>query len=232
MKPFITKTGNVIRMIAGGRSNVFMVSSANYRLLVDTGPQYKGRQLLKTLQKEGCVRIDGLLLTHTHFDHAGNARLIKDAFGCEVFVQQSEEAFLLSGDCPLPAGTNAFTKLLIRTFGKTASRRVRYPSCKSETTINEQFSFTDKGLNAIALHTPGHTEGSLSLVVDREIVLAGDTLFGILPGSCYPPFGDNIPQLAESWKMLLSTGATLFLPSHGWPVSRDNLEKNLKKLNI
>lgn len=230
MKSYITSPGTRIQLIAGGRSNVFLVSAARYRLLVDTGPRYKGSQLIGVLQKEAGGRMDGLLLTHTHFDHAGNARLVKDTFGCEVFVHQSEEAFLLSGDCPLPAGTNAFTKLLINAFGKAASRQVRYPSCKAETNINEQFSFIDKGLNAIALHTPGHTAGSLSLVVDQEIALTGDILFGIFPGNCFPPFGDNISQLADSWQMLLSTGAALFLPSHGWPVSRNTLEKNLKKL--
>ncbi len=232
MKTFTTSQGTHIQQIAGGRSNVFLVSGPSYRLLVDTGPQYKGTRLTGTLQNKAGGKVDGLLLTHTHFDHAGNARLVKETFGCEVFVHRSEEAYLLSGDCPLPAGTNVFTKLLINAFGKIASKKVRYPTCTAETLIDDQYSFSDKGLNAIALHTPGHSCGSLSMIVDDEIVLACDTLFGIFPGNCFPPFGDNITQLAESWEKLLNTGATLFLPSHGWPVSRKTIEKNLNKLKL
>ena len=66
MKTFTTSRGTRIQQIAGGRSNVFLVSGPSYRLLVDTGPQYKGTRLTGTLQNKAGGKVDGLLLTHTH----------------------------------------------------------------------------------------------------------------------------------------------------------------------
>lgn len=85
------------------------------------------------------------------------------------------------------------------------------------------------GIEACILHTPGHSPGSLSLLVDNEIVLAGDALFGQVPWTAYPPFGDDPEAMISSWERLLGTPARLFLPAHGAPVSRTKLEREFLK---
>ncbi|MBN2339447.1 MAG: Zn-dependent hydrolase, partial [Acidobacteria bacterium] len=83
----------------------------------------------------------------------------------------------------------------------------------------------DFGLNAYILHTPGHTSGSVSIIVEGEIALVGDAMFGILPGSVFPPFADDPGQLMASWGKLLDTGCSLFLPAHGSAIGRSLLQK-------
>ena len=80
-------------------------------------------------------------------------------------------------------------------------------------------------VKAYLLHTPGHTSGSISLIIDDEIALVGDALFHILPWSVFPPFGNDIDQLIESWKKLLGTGCRLFLPAHGSEIKKELLER-------
>lgn len=216
-------------MLAGGRSNVFMVSGKNINILVDTGPAYKCKGLFNKLNKLSINSIDYLLLTHTHFDHAANAQKIKDKFGLKVIVHEKEADYLLSGDSPVPAGTNALTSWLSGTFGKWVEKMVRYNSCKADIVVNNEFDLSDTGINARIIHTPGHSAGSLSLIVDNQIALVGDTLFGVYPRSCYPPFADCDPDLLKSWEKLLETECKLFLPSHGRSRTRKQIEVELSK---
>jgi glyoxylase-like metal-dependent hydrolase (beta-lactamase superfamily II) len=53
------------------------------------------------------------------------------------------------------------------------------------------------------------------VIIENEIALVGDTLFGIFRGSVFPPFADNPKLMVQSWKKLLDTGCTTFLPAHG-----------------
>ena len=85
------------------------------------------------------------------------------------------------------------------------------------------------GFEATVLHTPGHSPGSASLIVDGQIALVGDTLLGTLPRSVFPPFADDPEEMIRSWGRLLRTGCTLFLPGHGWPITRDRLERQFKR---
>jgi glyoxylase-like metal-dependent hydrolase (beta-lactamase superfamily II) len=83
------------------------------------------------------------------------------------------------------------------------------------------------GFNAYILHTPGHSSGSVSIIVDDEIALVGDTMFGIFPWSVFPPFADDVKQMTESWGKLLETNCRLFLPGHGTANKRSLVQKNI-----
>ena len=233
MKTWQTRTGIKITRILGGRSNVFLVSNGKINLLTDTSPAFMRHRLMKRLDQFNVKSIDFLILTHTHFDHAANACQLKEKFGLKVIVHKTEAGFLNSGDSPIPAGTNTFTRWLVRNAGEWFRKMVRYKSCNPDQLIHQNFSLLPFGINAEIIHTPGHSDGSICLVVDNEIALVGDTLIGTFPRSCFPPFADNKPALIKSWQILIKTGCSLFLPSHGSARTHEFLKKNLRKrLNI
>ncbi len=66
-----------------------------------------------------------------------------------------------------------------------------------------------------AVHTPGHTPGSTSLLLDG-VVLTGDTLFPGGPGATRGP-GSSFPQIIDSIRDRLLTlpGETIVMPGHG-----------------
>ncbi|NTW23867.1 MAG: MBL fold metallo-hydrolase [Lentimicrobium sp.] len=225
-REWTTKSGIRIIKIIGGRSNVFLISDNDRNVLIDTSPGFKSKILLKRLEKLKVRTIDYLILTHSHFDHAANAFMLKERFGARVVIHQSEADYLFSGDSPMPAGTNAFSAWLVRNFSQKLVKIVRYPSCPADILVNDTLNLSLIGINII--HTPGHTTGSLSIIVDQEIALVGDSLFGIFPGSCFPPFANDVTSLIKSWEILLNTGCSLYLPSHGWGRTRLELAENLK----
>jgi len=194
-------------------------------LLIDCSSKRYRRQLVWSLAKLGISHIDALILTHAHFDHAGNSHYIQNRFGATVIIHQDEMTFLQNGYAPFPKGTNWLTQFIINHFGNLAASFGTYPACQADQSVDKTFSLDIYGFKGFIIHTPGHSRGSISIIVDDEIALVGDALFGVFPGSVFPPFADNESQLIHSWQLLLNTKARQFMPSHGRPRSRELFQK-------
>ncbi|MBQ0099549.1 MAG: MBL fold metallo-hydrolase, partial [Firmicutes bacterium] len=73
-------------------NSYFLVNSNNEAVLIDGGENYK---LIKKTEKELGVKIIALLLTHAHFDHAGNAKKLQDD-GVKVYISELDAPKLLN----------------------------------------------------------------------------------------------------------------------------------------
>jgi hydroxyacylglutathione hydrolase len=215
MKKWVTSSRYTIYRILSGRSNVFLITNGTDNLLIDTSTKGDHRRLIKNLEALGCKQISLLILTHTHFDHVANASLIKERYNPKIIVHADEKNYIETGNTPLPQGTNAFTRLLINAFGRRSGSFTSYEPVKSDITIEDKFDLKDYGFNACIIHTPGHTHGSISVIVDGEIVIVGDAMFGMFKNSVFPPFADDLKAMVDSWRKLINTGCRTFLPSHG-----------------
>jgi glyoxylase-like metal-dependent hydrolase (beta-lactamase superfamily II) len=184
-------------------------------------------KLQKRLNKLNVKHIDYLILTHTHFDHVDNARRIREKYGAMVIVHKNEASCLSSGENYVPGGTNFFTRTIVSLVSRHRSPKLRSEPCEYDIVAEEILDLTDMGFNAYILHTPGHSSGSVSIIVDDEIALVGDTMFGIFPWSVFPPFADDVKQMTESWGKLLETNCRLFLPGHGTANKRSLVQKNI-----
>jgi len=225
MKKWVTAGGTTIYRVLPGRSNVFLVSGGGKNMLVDTSPANRWGALCRRLKQLNINRLDYLVLTHSHFDHAANASKVRETFGAKVLVHESEEVVLSAGENVMIKGSNAFSMILVNLFAKSLLRRRKYEPCAADLIVNSSFSFPGEGLRIYLVHTPGHTHGSVSLIVDDEIALVGDAMFGVFPWSVLPPYAENVDLLRESWETLLATGCNLFLPSHGSSRTRAQLER-------
>ena len=225
MKKWHTQHGETIIQLLAGRSNVFLLTKDQRNVLVDTGPSRKWKSLQRKLQALNIQRIDYLILTHTHFDHAANAYRIKEKYKAKVIVHRNEAAMLASGTNILPCGTNALSHMLVKLLTKGMVRRLNYHPCPCDLQVDTVFDLNAYGSNAYILHTPGHTPGSMSLIVDNELAIVGDAMFGIWKGSVFPPFANDVAMMVKSWGKLLETGCRLFFPAHGSLNSRMLLQK-------
>ena len=88
---------------------------------------------------------------------------------------------------------------------------------------------SDVGVRRPAGWPPGHCRGAMSMIVDDEIAIVGDTMVNVGPWSVFPPFADHVAQLLESWKRRLETGCRIFLPGHGTPIGRPLLERRFEE---
>jgi glyoxylase-like metal-dependent hydrolase (beta-lactamase superfamily II) len=212
------------------RCNVFLLSLNDRHLLVDTNRRKYRPHLIRALEELHITRIDYLILTHTHFDHAENAAFIREQYGAKVIVHESEADFLAAGDSPIPRGSLFLTAMITSMLPKRAQKIFKYEPCPVDIRITDNFDLSPLGFPARLAHTPGHSRGSISIIMnDKSFALVGDMLFGKFSGSAFPPFADDIPQLKKSWEVLLDSGCPVFYPAHGKQVTRELLERESRK---
>ena len=229
MKNWKTKKGTTIFQVLNRRGNSFLICSENGNLLVDTGRVSSYNQLQKNIRtlhiKPESI---GLLIpTHTHYDHCQNAFAIKEQTNCNVVVSEKEVAYAKCGFTPLPNGTFALTRM-ISNLGKWMSeRKFGYKPFSADLLIAEELDL--EPFNIKVIPTPGHSPGSISVIVEDEIAIVGDTLFGVFRKSVFPPFADDVNEMIVSWGRLLETGCNIFLPGHGHEIERDLLQTEYEK---
>lgn len=229
MRSWSTSNGYKIIQILSGRSNVFLVTNGQGNILVDTSPAFMWETLQKRLDRLGINRIDLLFLTHSHFDHAANASRIQEKYNARVIIHRSETVYLATGDNILPTGTNPFSRFLVRLLARKFRSFALYQPCNSDYAIDNMLDLSQFGFSAYLIHTPGHTPGSVSLIIDDEIALVGDTMFGIFFWTVFPPFASDEKQMFNSWEKLLETNCRLFIPSHGSANQRSLVKKSLHR---
>lgn len=79
-------------------------------------------------------------------------------------------------------------------------------------------------------HTPGHTAGCISVIVDDEIAVVGDLLLNSNKSVELPGCIENYSLLAASWEELLKeTRCHTFFPGQGDPVQREDIHKGFRR---
>ncbi len=232
MKTWTTASGIIITRVLFGRCNAYLISGGVNHVLVDNGQSNRLKALKQNLVRCGVTteNLNLMVLTHTHFDHAENSAVVVREYGPVVLAHEYEAEYLASGDSPLPDGTMWLSRLIVNGIGRKIRYRFRYEPVKPDITIKKKYDLSGHGINGYVLPTPGHTPGSISVVVDSEIAIVGDAMFGAFPGRISPTFANDIPGMIESWKTLLDTGCGLFMPAHGFERSREVVEKEYLRL--
>lgn len=179
---------------------VYLVQFDEKAALVDAGTGRDHEQLTRNIaQSLGTgVRLEYLLLTHCHFDHAGGARLLRDQFGCRIVAHELDAGFLESGDNRVTGASQ---------YG------ARLEPCAVDIRLHGQESTIDLGAGTIrALHSPGHSPGSVVYVteIDGELVLFGQDLQGPL----HSDFLSDEQRYLDSLARLLNLQADVLLEGH------------------
>lgn len=172
--------------------------------------------------------IDFLILTHTHFDHCQNANVIKEQYQNKIIAREREIDFLQQGYTPLPNGTFAISRFIAKMGNRIGKSRFGYQTFIPDMRISGETIF--EGFPIQLISTTGHSKGSVSIIVDNEIALVSDTIFGIFRKSVFSPFADNVRELVKSWGRLLKTNYICFLPGHGKEILQELLQREFDKL--
>ena len=231
MKTWKTKNGSKIFRVLSGRSNAYLILYDNKTILVDTGKKSAFGRLnrkLKTLNVP-VENISTLILTHTHFDHCQSAKKIQEGSACLIIVSGAAEDYIPKGYTRLPGGTFPITKLISKFGSLVGEKRFGYEPFRPDILVNGDIGLNDEKDGIKIIKTAGHSDDSVSILVENEIAIVGDSMFGIFMNSIIPPYADDIPEMIESWRKLLNTNCKIFLPGHGREINRNLLEKEFEK---
>jgi glyoxylase-like metal-dependent hydrolase (beta-lactamase superfamily II) len=192
IKPTKTTIVNV-----GYRStNYWVLSAGTARLLVDLGwPGTMGRMRASLERMDVPLReIRYALATHYHIDHAGLAQELKQA-GVPLLVLEPQVR-------AIP---------LMRSWVKPADRFVDITLHDNVTiAFSQSRSLLERiGIAGEIVHTPGHSDDSVSLLLDEGAAFTGDLTHPSLVGA------EDAELVAASWRVLRERGATRVYPGHG-----------------
>lgn len=217
----------VVHRIRLGTCNIYLIQGNNGYILVDAGNANRESVLFDFLRKQkispGEIKL--IVITHVHFDHVGSLGAIKNSCKCPVAVHKREANLLREGRFIMPPGTNPWGKA-VSFIGKRIawSGFFKYNAVEPDIEVSEETDLGEFGVSGSIVPTPGHTEGSMSVVLPTAEALVGD-LAVYLMGSVFPPFAENVPELMASWGKIARLGANTIFPGHGPPFSVNLLKK-------
>lgn len=220
----------IYQCIQLGTSNSYLIASRSGLVLVDAGNKNYIKKFEHSLHEFHISpdQVKLIIITHVHFDHVGSLNDIKELCGCEVAVHRSEASLLRTGTSTLPPGTNPLARG-ISWLGNNLlpNSATEFDEVEPEILVDEEIDLLEFGVNGRIVHTPGHTSGSISLLLDSGEAFVGDLAVNYLPFdiSIFPPFAEDTTQLIASWRKIQRMGARIILPAHGRPFSADKFKK-------
>jgi hydroxyacylglutathione hydrolase len=190
----------ILKMLTVGfiATNCYLVGSEKSRQGMVIDPGAEARSILKAVESLN-LKLKYIVLTHSHFDHTGAIKAIKDATNAE---------FLL-GAGPSKSSPGAFVKLMAAMSGGSAN--IPEPDLM----LNESDTLEIDDLSFRIISTPGHSQDGICLY-GEGILFSGDTLFNMGVGRTDFP-GCSEEQLFHSikHKLYVLPDDTLVYPGHG-----------------
>jgi len=200
-----------------GFSNAYLVDADQQGLiLIDTGTPGKGTKVLAYLA--GIQRkpndVSYIILTHADGDHSGSAARLRTATGAKLAIGELD-APRLSGEMKLKE-TGGFSGVMIGFFGAF----MKVERVKPDIMVKDGMTIGPLTI----IHTPGHTDGSISVYKPGEAIFVGDLLRTDGNGKlklASPNMSRDMAQVRLSVEKISKLEFSMLLPGHGKPIEED-----------
>jgi endoribonuclease LACTB2 len=191
-------------------THYYLIDTGLGKLMVDAGWAGSLPELASQLKRYGIGldEIHFVMITHHHPDHAGLAQEIKQASQARLILLERQVPYLE----------------YLKDFyaGKGLYQPIRIEATDLVLKSSNRADMNQIGIRGEIIETRGHSDDSVSLVLDSGMAFTGD-----LPLPDYAPDEARVVT-CRSWEKLLVLGARTIYPAHAEPFSAEVVRQSLE----
>ena len=209
-------------------SNAYLVIG-EFPVLVDTGAPGDAATLRKFFSEQSLDLADLRLIVHTHVhsDHMGSTLELTRRQNIPVTFHQADQRLADRGDNGRLHGIGLRGKMMSPLFSGA-----KFAPVPADFFSEDGMRLDEYGISARVVHTPGHTAGSLSVIMDDGDAIIGDVIMGGYLGGQFLATRPNWHYFAEDFqtnqrsldRLLAETSGKLYV-GHGGPVSQERVKR-------
>jgi glyoxylase-like metal-dependent hydrolase (beta-lactamase superfamily II) len=216
-----------------GINTLYLIKDQN-AVLFDAGWSRGIDKFSKQLDKHGILpqEIKLIILSHGDFDHTGGVRDLKKLTGAKIAIHRKDLKNLEEGIFHWPEGVTPWGRFSRAALEPLMRKTVRTSGVKADIALDDHdFPLDPIGIRGKVVYTPGHTDGSVSLLLDTGEAFVGCLAHNRLPfvrKPSLPIYAMDLELIKKSWDRVIEMGAETIYPGHGKPFPLNRIKEYLK----
>lgn len=152
-----------------GFVQAYLIETPDALFLVDCGMPGQEKNILPAMQRLGRQDLKLIFITHAHPDHIGSAAALKRLTGAQVAIHRLDAEALATAK--MSASNRSWLRHMLTAL---ITRLVRLQPVQPDIVLEDGDSLEQYGLPGKVFHTPGHSPGSCTLVLEDHSGFVGD----------------------------------------------------------
>lgn len=224
------RSDNKVHPVKFGHANIYFIETESGRILVDSGMPKMEDELDGAFREAGIDPKDVKLViaSHGHLDHIGSIAHAQRTTGGKVLCHRCLSDRLAKGEIEPAVPRTLLGRVLNLMTGLAG---FKYEGIDPDITLDEEFDLGKYGVPGRVIHTPGHSQSSVSIMLDNGEALIGDVVREEGPGKIGPGmFYEDKETLLESLERVAAYEPRIIYLSHGTHIDNRTLRDTIATL--
>jgi hydroxyacylglutathione hydrolase len=153
-------------------SNMYIITKENHCIIIDP---FISESALNAIIRNN-INVDYIILTHEHYDHISGVNWLKKKFPCSVICSDECGKAIVNPKKNLSEYFDILLSLIPDNIDYKIESSIKPYSCSADITFHDNMVMDWMGHNIELVSTPGHSKGSICVLIDDAIIFTGDSL--------------------------------------------------------
>ena len=191
-------------------SNMYIVRSGENIIVIDPHISDDALRLINSSSRQ----IDYIILTHEHYDHISGVNWLKETFNCPVICNSYCSEAIQKPNMNF----SKYFSVIMEVYpheNEIDSLQIEPYSCSADIVMDGSRNLKWQGHDLCLIDTPGHSKGSISIILDNKYLFCGDSLLKDFPAATRIPGGSSKIYKEDTYQYYLSLAPEIIVfPGH------------------